>query len=406
MRAGPSQEEIRRQNLGALLRQVHVRGALSRAELTMALGLNRSTIGALTADLTSVGLVSEELPRETGRAGRPSLVVRPQSERVFVYAFSIGVDRLTAARIGLGGVVLDRRETVRARGELPPAAVVAPLAEFVRQMQRAAPPDTCSIGCGVAVGGMVRRADGMVRLGPHADWADAPLGSALAEVLGSTHHPAAPPRVDLPIMLGNAADLAALAEHTRGAATDSDNVVYLHGDVGIGGGIIAGGRPVAGHGGYGGEVGHMVVNPNGRPCLCGSRGCWETEIGEHALLRAANRDGTGRDGILAVVDAAARGDAVAQAAVRQVGDWLGFGVANLVNIFNPETVVFGGTLRDVYLAAAAQVRSRINRNSLPACREHVRLRTPELGDDAPLLGAAELAFQRLLADPLDAGTAA
>ena len=77
-----------------------------------------------------------------------------------------------------------------------------------------------------------------------------------------------------------------------------------------------------------------------------------------------------------------------------------------MNIFNPETVVFGGTLRDVYLASAAQVRSRINRNGLPACREHVRLRTPELGDDAPLLGAAELAFQRLLADPLEAGTAA
>src|SRR2546430_13494089 len=175
---------------------------------------------------------------------------------------------------------------------------------------------------------------------------------------------------DLPIMLGNAADLAALAEHTRGAAIDSDNVVYLHGDVGIGGGIIAGGRPVAGHGGYGGEVGHMVVNRNGRPCGCGSRGCWETEIGEHALLRAADRDGTGRDGILAVVEAAARGDAVAQAAVRQVGDWLGFGVANLVNIFNPETVVFGGTFRAVYLAPPGQGRSPVNRNGLPARREH------------------------------------
>ncbi|OLB82408.1 MAG: sugar kinase [Actinobacteria bacterium 13_2_20CM_2_71_6] len=396
MRAGPSQEEIRRQNLGALLRQVHVRGALSRAELTVSLGLNRSTIGALTADLSAAGLVREGLPKETGRAGRPSLVVQPESHRVFVYALAIGVDRLTAARIGLGGVVLDRREAVRGRGELSPADVVAPLAEFVRQMQRATPPHTYCIGCGVAVGGMVRRADGMVRLLPHIGWVDAPLGEALGDVLTE----------DIPVTVGNGADLAALAEHTRGAAIDSDNVVYLHGDVGIGGGIIAGGRPVAGHGGYGGEVGHMVVNPNGRPCGCGSRGCWETEIGEHALLRAADRDGTGRDGILAVVEAAARGDAVAQAAVRQVGDWLGFGVANLVNIFNPETVVFGGTLRDVYLAAAAQVRSRINRNGLPACREHVRLRTPELGDDATLLGAAELAFQRLLADPLEAGTAA
>jgi len=396
MRAGPTQDEVRRQNLGALLKQLHVRGALSRAELTASLGLNRSTIGALTADLAAAGLVREELPRETGRAGRPSLVVRPESQRVYVYAFAIGVDRLTAARVGLGGTVLDRRETVRGRGEPSPAEVVAPLAEFVRQMQRATPPHTYCIGCGVAVGGMVRRADGMVRLGPHIGWVDEPLGAALGGVLS----------VDTPIAVGNGADLAALAEHTRGAAMDSDNVIYLDGDVGIGGGIIAGGRPVAGHGGYGGEVGHMVVNPNGRPCSCGSRGCWETEIGEHALLRAADRDGTGREGILAVVDAAARGDMVAQAAIRQVGDWLGFGVANLVNIFNPETVIFGGSLRDVYLAAAAQVRSRINRNALPACREHVRLRTPELGDDAILLGAAELAFQRLLADPLEAGTAA
>jgi predicted NBD/HSP70 family sugar kinase len=315
---------------------------------------------------------------------------------VYVYAFAVGVDRLTAARVGLGGQVLDRRETVRGRGELSPAEVVTPLAEFVRQMQRATPPHTYCIGCGVGVGGMVRRADGMVRLAPHVGWMDSPLGEALADVL----------TVDTPIAVGNGADLAALAEHTRGAAIDSENVIYLHGDVGIGGGIIAGGRPVAGHGGYGGEVGHMVVNPNGRQCSCGSRGCWETEIGEHALLRAADRDGTGREGILAVVEAAGRGDAVAQAAVRQVGDWLGFGVANLVNIFNPETVIFGGSLRDVYLAAAAQVRSRINRNGLPACREHVRLRTPELGDDATLLGAAELAFQRLLADPLEAGTAA
>ena len=84
-----------------------------------------------------------------------------------------------------------------------------------------------------------------------------------------------------------------------------------------------------------------------------------------------------------MVDAAMRGDRAAQDAVRQVGDWLGFGVANLVNIFNPEMVIFGGTLRDIYLAAAAQVRSRLNAIALPACREHVRLRTPELGATRP-----------------------
>ena len=107
------------------------------------------------------------------------------------------------------------------------------------------------------------------------------------------------------------------------------------------------------------------------------------------------------DEVAALLVAADRGDARAQTAVRQAGDWLGFGVANLVNIFNPEMVIFGGTMRDLYLASAAQVRSRLNSNGLPACLEHVRLRTPKLGDDAALIGAAELAFERLLADPLN-----
>jgi predicted NBD/HSP70 family sugar kinase len=396
MRAGPSQEEIRRQNLGALLRQVHVHGALSRAELTAALGLNRSTIGALTADLAAAGVVREELPSDRGRAGRPSLVVQPESKRFYVYAFSIEVDRITASRVGLGGEVLDRREAVRGRGDFSPTDVVKPLAEFVLQMERAVPAGAYCVASGVAIAGMVRREDGMVRRGPTIGWVDEPLGEALAEVL----------KMDAPISVGNGADLGALAEHTRGCAIDADNLIYLHGDVGVGGGIIAGGRPVTGHGGYGGEVGHMVVNSNGKLCSCGSRGCWETEIGEHALLEAAGLHSVGRESIMAAVDAATRGDALSQAAVRKVCDWLGFGVANLINIFNPEMVIFGGTLRDVFIAGAAQVRSRINRTALPACREHVRLRTPDLGGDAPLIGAAELAFQHLLNNPLEFGPAA
>ncbi|MFC3501318.1 ROK family protein [Micromonospora krabiensis] len=392
MRAGPSQDEIRRQNLGALLRHVHVHGATTRAELTTALGLNRSTIGALTAELAGAGLVTEGAPKETGRAGRPSLVVRPESGRVYAYAYSIEVDRMRAARIGLGGAVLDRRELDRPRGLV--AADAAPLlAGAAKDMQQAVPADAVCVGTGVAVCGMVRRQDGLVRLGPTTGWVDEPIGAALAEL-----------DVDAPITVGNVADVAAFAEYARGAAAGCDNVIYLYGDVGVGAGIIAGGRRVTGHGGYGGEVGHMKVVLDGERCECGSRGCWETEIGEHALLRKAGRsDARGRDALLALFDAADRGDARASSAVRQAGDWLGFGVANLVNIFNPEMVIFGGTMRDLYLASAAPIRSRLNANALPACLEHVRLRTPKLGQDAALIGAAELAFERLLADPLDVG---
>ncbi|XVV13537.1 ROK family transcriptional regulator [Actinoplanes sp. CA-131856] len=390
MRAGPSQEEVRRHNLGTLLRYVHVHGATSRAELTSLLGLNRSTIGALTAELTTAGLVSEAAPRETGRAGRPSLVVRPESSKVYAYALSIEVDRLRAARVGLGGRILDRRETARPRG-MQVLDAVQPLAGFVHDMRKDVPDDARYVGTGVAVAGMVRRADGVVRLAPTIGWVEEPVGEALGAELGDAGK----------LTVGNHADVSALVEHSRGAAVGCDNVIYLYGDVGVGAGIIADGHRVAGHGGYGGEVGHMVVNPYGRECSCGSRGCWETEIGEYALLKHAGRgDRSGREAVLGVVDAAMRGDSQAQFAVRQVGDWIGFGVGNLVNIFNPEAVIFGGTLRDVYLVAAAQIRSRLTSIALPACREHIRLRTPELGDDAGLIGAAELAFEHLLSDPV------
>jgi predicted NBD/HSP70 family sugar kinase len=314
---------------------------------------------------------------------------------VYVLAFTFEVDRVTAARVGLGGLVLDRREAPRTPGAVPPAEVVTPLAAFAGEMAAAAPRGARHIGSGAAIATAVRGGDGLIRPGAYGRWAEDPLGASLIAALGP--HPAAA----MPLATRSGADLAALAEHTRGVASSCDNVIYLHGDAVIGGSVIAAGRPLTGHGGNGGEIGHMVVNPAGRPCGCGSRGCWETEIGEYALLTAAGRPGgAGRAGVAAVVDAAARGDAEAQAAMRQVGEWLGFGVANLVNIFNPEMVIFGGMLREIYLASAAQVRSRINRNGLPAYREHVRLRTTALGDDAMLLGAAELAFERLLGDPL------
>src|SRR5258705_2330739 len=223
MRAGPSQEEIRRHNLGALLRYVHVRGPTSRAELTARLGLNRSTIGALTAGLAAAGLVTEGRRPDRGRAGRPSLVVRPESERFYVYAFTIEVDRVTAARVGLGGVVLNRRQIPRPRGDRPANKVVAPLAEFVRDMERAASANAICIGSAAAVSAILRQEDGLVRLGGYVGWVDEPLGQALSEAIGDG------PGVGITPTVRNRADLAALAEHTKGVAEGIDHAIYLHG---------------------------------------------------------------------------------------------------------------------------------------------------------------------------------
>ncbi|RCG29483.1 ROK family transcriptional regulator [Sphaerisporangium album] len=394
LKAGRSQEEIRQHNLGALLRHVHLGGAVSRAVLADRMGLNRSTIMALTAELTSAGLVREELPKETRKAGRPSLVVRPESDRVYVLAFDVRVDRLVAARVGLGGTILARREAVRRRAGADLDDVVGVLARFARLLHRDARPDSVCVGVGAAYCGMIRPGDGMVRFGPNMGWVDQAFGTELSDRLG----------LGLPVAVGNEAHLGALAEHQRGAGVGFQNLVYLHGDVGVGGGIIVGGKLLDGDRGYGCELGHMIVNPyDGRACGCGSRGCLEAEVGEQALIDMAGRTSelSGREGVRAVVDAAARGDEPARDALRRIGDWLGIGVANLINLFNPGVVIFGGMLREVYPSAAPEVHHRVTSNALVISRE-VHLRTSGLGDDSTLIGAAELAFSKVLSSPLEA----
>ena len=199
--------------------------------------------------------------------------------------------------------------------------------------------------------------------------------------------------------VGNEGDLGVVAEHLRGVAAGASDAIYLSGEVGIGGGLILGGRPLTGAGGYAGEVGHMTVNPAGRRCRCGRRGCWETEVGagRGAASPAAGR--TARSRTCSPGTRPATGRCTTGCA--RSGRWLGIGVANLVNVFNPEVIVFGGLTRAVFPLMEPSVRAELA-GALTAPRGQVRLALPGLGADSSLVGAAELAFAPLLSDPLGA----
>ena len=392
---GARSEDVRRGNLSTLLRYVHVHGPTPRSELTTVLGLNRSTIGDLTGELVAAGLLREETGRAegdrrtAGSGGRPSHVVLPESHRVQVLAADVGVTHLTVARIGLGGVVLARRDRSYRRGARRQRDVTATIAKVGAELLAEIELGAVVVGAGVAVPGMVRRRDGQVRQAPNLGWQDAPVGAVLAQAFG------------LPVAVGNDADLGIRAEHVRGAAAGVDDAVYLSGHSGIGAGIIAGGAPLGGRAGYAGEVGHIVVNPGGLPCHCGSRGCWETECGEERLFELAGRaHGGGLAGVRGVVAAAAAGDADARSALEHVAGWLGRGTANVVNVLNPEVVILGGALEEVLGATGDTVRAAFATAALAAPLEQVRIVTPHLGPDSTLVGAAELAFDPLLSDPL------
>ncbi len=387
---GQRSETVRRSNLSAIVRELHVGGPASRSELVARTGLTRSAIRGLIGELAAADLVVEGRAEPQGTPGRPSPVVRLNPDGAVVLALEIAVDSIAAAVVGLGGEVFSRVRVDRPAGHVSVDAVAEDLADLAAGLQAERPAGEHPIGVGVAVVGVVRRSDGFVSLAPNLGWRDVPLGDTLAAALDS----------DAPISVANDADLGALVEFRRGAAIGVDDVLFVSGEYGVGGGLIVDGRPLTGVAGYGGEVGHLPVNPTGAACRCGSQGCWETEVGEAALLRMAGRPpGGGRPEVDAMLRDAEAGVPPALSALDHVGRWLGIGLAGMVNIFNPRLIVLGGIFGRILPFVGPTLEHELDRRALAAPRRLVRVVPAVLGEDAPLLGAAELAFEPLLSDP-------
>lgn len=387
---GQRSETVRRSNLSSIVRQLHGRGPQSRSELVARTGLTRSAIRALIGEFVAADLVVEERAALAGLPGRPSPVVRPVPEAAMVLALEITVDSSAAAVVGLGGEVLEHRRVDRPRDRIAVEEQLGDLRQLTSELRLLADARESFIGVGAAVAGVVRREDGLVSTAPNLGWRDVPLGSMLAPAIG----------LHLPVRIGNDADLGALAELMRGAGRGADDMVFVSGEVGVGGGIIVDGQPLAGVEGFAGEVGHMPVNPFGGACRCGAVGCWEVEVGEEALLRRAGMppDG-GRPAVDAVLAAAAAGEPAAIDSLTEIGRWLGVGLALLVNLLNPRVIVLGGLFGRIHPFVGPTIEAELDRRALPAPRARLRVAPAALGEDAPLIGAAELAFESFLADP-------
>ena len=386
---GTNQEAVRRHNLGTLLRHVHGAGQISRAELTSLMGLNRSTIAGLVSELESLGISEHTMPVGGVRqgAGRPSSGVGISADGPVVIAVDLGVDRAVVARIGLGGRVLERAQApVFSDGEA--WQVGAAVATLIRTVVEGAPSGAPLVGIGISVPGLVRRSDGLIRLAPNLQWYDVSFGGIVLAALG----------LDVPVSLANDADLGAISEHIRGAAVGVNDLIYVSGNVGVGAGVISGGHRLEGAAGYAGEVGHLRFNPDGRPCHCGNRGCWETEVGGHAIAQAIHCP----PDKVAQLDEVLEGFATPSPELRATGTAMGQGLASIVNMFNPQMVVLGGYFRSLYTLVGAEVDAGLADRALPAPLESVTLALPGLGSDSPLLGAAEIALEPLFVDPVAA----
>jgi len=389
-------QSVRQANLAAVLDQVRRRGPLSRSDIVAATGLTRSAIGGLVGELVDLGLAIEEAALSDGSPGRPSPVVRADGSHFCVLAVEVGVDALAVALVALDGSVVRMRRVPRSRDRMPPSAVIADVIESVGLLECRGPviDGRRLTAVGAAVPGLIRSGGQVVAVAPNLEWRDVELAAMLREAV----------QMDVPVLVGNDADLGALGEATFGVR--ADHMVYVSGEVGVGGSVISDGVRLAGRTGLAGEFGHMLVNPAGHRCSCGAIGCWETEIGERALLRRAGLDADG--GVPAVDELFARaaaGESTALDALDAEGRWLGMGIAGLINAFDPEVVVLGALLERVLPYVRDSLDAALAEREIHGLERSVDVVGATFGDDATLLGAAELAFGPLLADPAGVASA-
>lgn len=380
---GGTTESIRRANLSRVLQLLYLGGPCSRAALSRATGRNRSTIASLVADLAELGLVSEREPDPLGQVGRPSPVVELRPE-VAAIAVNPEIDALTIGLVGLDGTC--RRIVRHEYDRIPSAAEAVSIIAAVIGGMRGELDRHLMAGIGVAVPGQVRSQDGVVMNAPHLAWHEEPFGGPLAEATG------------MPVAVANDAGLGALAERDFGAGRGRQHFIYLNGGAsGIGGGLVAGGQLLAGASGYGGELGHVRVSGSAAVDSAGIAGTLEAEVTRAELLAALGLDRVDPETFERAL-LADRSPAVRTIVHRQLGH-LGTALAAAINLLNPEVVALGGFLAALLAYDPDRLHEAVAATALPPSFAGVRITATEVGANLLMLGAAQLAFRPLLADP-------
>jgi predicted NBD/HSP70 family sugar kinase len=380
--------DLRAHNLARLLRAVHDGGGgRTRADLTRQLSLARGTATVLVRDLADRGLIEElQLPADMAERrsrGRPTGVPSPHPDGPVALAVDLRDDSFSVASFELTGrgTMLERRERAAGSG----ADLLTGLAERLAAHRRTL--GSRLIGIGVAVPSPVSRGR-MVQPGL-ADWRDVDVAATLDTPDTGTA---------VPILAGNDARLAGLAEARRGGLRDLPVALHLHLATGVGGVLLSGGLPLTGAHGAAGEFGHMPLTGGTESCRCGSVGCWELDVGSHGLLRRAGRteEGDRIDLALDVIGDAATDPGCARA-LAGVARALGRGIGTLVNAHDPAGVGLSGLGRDILQAAPDAMQAgyeatlmRFRRDAPPP------LIASQLGDLGVLTGAAELVFDSFL----------
>jgi glucokinase len=310
-----------------------------------------------------------------------------------VFAADLGGTHLRAGLVERSGAILNQVKHETPHG-IDPGAIVDALTSAAESMNVRTLSDV--VAGSIMVPGTVDRHRTTVVQSPNLPCLDNfGLKRALEETL------------QLPVLLENDANAAAVGEMWMGAARGARNVICVTLGTGVGGGIILDGKLWRGTDGSAGEIGHSTVEPFGGPkCKCGNTGCLEMFASATAIVRMTREaldssveSSLTKENLTAkiIYEAGREGDKLAIEIFQRMGRYLGVGLANLINILGPEVIVIGGGVADGWDLFEAEMREQIRQRAFPSS-QHVKIKKAECGDNAGLLGAARLAFDSLVSD--------
>lgn len=389
------QHTIRDHNLAVVLRNVAAEGASSRARIATDTGLNKTTVSSLVAELIDRRLLRDGDVQHSGAVGRPATTVEVDGDVLVAIGMEVNVEYVAWAVVDLRNRVREHHVTVVDNHDRDPQETLVHVAnQVIEALPALQDRGFVPIAANLAAPGLVDATQAHVLVAPNLGWVDVPAGQILLDVF-EPH--------GLPVLVDNEANLAALAERLVGAGRTIDSFIHVSGEVGVGAGLIVDGRLHRGALGFGGELGHMALDPDGPRCTCGATGCVETLVGLHATLRRA---GMKPDVVTARAKATgvspadqlarAASDAAVADALAETGRLLGTALSMAVNLLSPEAIVLGGYFTALHPWLAPAISRELDRRVLSSRVRSIDVVPSELQLAAAVRGAAALTLNRVL----------
>lgn len=384
-------------NRSLILQNIRRYEPISRIDLVARTGLTSGTISNLTNEMLREGLLTTT-GTEASTGGRPRVLLEINSRACLALGVNIGGTKIVTVLTDLDGTVIERHETPLDRTW----STDRQISQIISAIEEVIPNHGLRerlIGVGVGIPGLLDSAKGISVFAPNLGWRNMPIKDILEE------------RLEIPVIIDNAVRVGALGERWWGAGQSAKNIVALYVGTGVGAGMILDGRLYRGSQEASGEIGHVVVAENGAKCSCGNRGCLEAMVSGPAIVRQA-RDllRTGRKSILEdyvhsgrpltgelVYEAAINNDSVAVEVMQEVAKNIGIGMSIIINLFNPDLLVFNGGVSRSWDLIKPTVMATVRQRVLASC-DNVEIITSELGDSVGALGAATLVIEGLFAN--------